>query len=236
MNGSVALQEFAASLEMAKSLMDIERANYSDPPARRQQKQVEGLRGGAIVLMVGSFEQFLRRLMQEHLTLLAKSTSTLSFEALPEKIRMHNTYETLKFATKGKPYTPQKTRKERIPDIVDACRSIISNELIPEVFCDTGSNPKAETVKNMLNNLGIEDPFGNIKDGFESLWKAPVAAIFIRGKLDEIVNRRHIVAHTADALQITRYDLNEAVRFLMVIAEALDNTVASHIQNIIDTL
>lgn len=42
----------------------------------------------------------------------------------------------------------------------------------------------------------------------------PVAHTFVSDKLDEIVRRRRSVAHTASALDVSRADIRESVRFL----------------------
>jgi hypothetical protein len=68
-----------------------------------------------------------------------------------------------------------------------------------------------------------------MKVRFEVKWRKPVAHTFIADKLDEIVNRRHVVAHTAYALAITRGQLKESIRFLKVLAELLDAAIKRQI-------
>ncbi len=58
----------------------------------------------------------------------------------------------------------------------------------------------------------------------------PEAQSFVEDKLQEIVNRRHVVAHTADALKITRGNLKESLRFLEILAEVLDAELDNHIK------
>ena len=55
-----------------------------------------------------------------------------------------------------------------------------------------------------------------------------VAPDFVGDKLDEIVQRRHRVAHRADALAISRHDLKEGGRFLSLLAEVLDIEAGLH--------
>ncbi len=74
----------------------------------------------------------------------------------------------------------------------------------------------------MFSNVGIEKIFEVIKDRFENQWQTQVAHSFIPDKLDEIIRRRNVVAHTADALNITRSDLNESIKFLKTLANLLD--------------
>jgi hypothetical protein len=57
---SVALREYEASLARARHLHRIEVATYRDPPPLVDQVAVEALRGGATVLMVASFERYLK--------------------------------------------------------------------------------------------------------------------------------------------------------------------------------
>ncbi len=57
-----ALDQFKESLQMAEELMKLERQNYKNSPRTVEQNVVEGLRGGAIVLMVAAWESFLKQL------------------------------------------------------------------------------------------------------------------------------------------------------------------------------
>jgi len=105
----------------------------------------------------------------------------------------------------------------------------------PLAFSDTGGNANPHNVKEMFACLGVTDIFGQIKKRFDSCWRKPTAATFIPDKLDEIVNRRHIVAHTADALKITRSDLNESLKFLKILARLLDIELRKHVDGILKT-
>lgn len=226
------LQEFDVSLEMAESLMSIERDTFSNPPRQEHQKSVEGLRGGAAILMVAGFERFLRRLMEYHLAPFARTSPSFDFNKLPEKMIVHSVFTSIEHSLKGKPHNPKKNKIDRIPDIERACRIIISQTLSPEAFSDTGSNPNSKTVKQMFSSIGIQDVFNKIKSNFESKWNQAVASKFIQDKLDEIVNRRHVVAHMADALNISRSELNTSVRFLKILSKLLNNEIEAHMTQI----
>ena len=64
---SQALRDFRASISIAESLMKREQ-RFADPPSPRQFKIVQGLRGGAAVLMVAAFENFLKEVVEEQLS------------------------------------------------------------------------------------------------------------------------------------------------------------------------
>jgi hypothetical protein len=112
---------------------------------------------------------------------------------------------------------------------------LINGQVNPTTFSDTGSNPNGDTVKRKFNEVGINDIFGKIKRAFETKWRKPVAQDFIKGKLDEIVRTRHVVAHTADTLNISRQSQNEALKFLKILAELLEIELTKHIKNIKQT-
>ena len=100
--------------------------------------------------------------------------------------------------------------------------------LDPEAFSATYGNPNGDTVTQLLKRLGIADPLRSIRPIFDRHWKKLECETFLKDKLDEIVNRRHRVAHSADALNIGRRDLRESLRFLRVLGKALDD--ATHRQ------
>lgn len=234
MTESLALIQFRSSLQIAEELMRIERNSYGNPPKLAEQRAVEGLRGGAAVLMVAGFERFLRRSVEEHLATLTTKPFKVPFDELPAKMKVHSVFTTLEHALKGAPYEAPRKKIDRLADIEDACKAVLSGSVNPQAFSSTGGNPSAGTVKEMYSLVGITDVFGKIKPSFEARWKKPEAHTFIMDKLNEIVNRRHVIAHTADALKVGRSDLREATRFLEILAESLDEEIEKYVADLIN--
>ncbi|MDQ2713668.1 MAG: MAE_28990/MAE_18760 family HEPN-like nuclease [Chloroflexota bacterium] len=228
MHSSNALLEFEDSLKMVEELLKIEK-KYDNPPRLKDQKAVQGLRGGAVILMVAAFENFLRRTISEHLRELTVHPK-VSFDKLPPRMKVNCVFLTLDNAMKG---PPSRGKVERLPDIERACQLVLSETINPDFFTDTKSNPNAKNVKSIFLEIGLEDIFDQVKNTFDRIWKKPIHQTFIEDKLDEIINRRHRVAHTADTLQITRSDLNESIKFLKILSSVLDSQLKKHISAIL---
>jgi hypothetical protein len=228
---SRALTGFEASLATAEELIAIEKL-MANPPRKKEQVRASGLRGGAAVLMVASFEAFLKAVVIEHLTELTVHPPPVPFPALPEKMRVNSVYYCLETAMKGIPHQPKKEKIDRLPDIRTACTLVASEKIDPQVLSSTRSNPSAETVKELFGDLGVKDIFGTIYVRFQARWGKPEPVTFIRDKLDEIVLRRHRVAHTGQALDITRQQLNESLKFLRILASLLDRQLRSHVDSL----
>ena len=205
----VALDQFEASLELADSLKNIERDKYTNPPTLAHQPYVRGLRGGAAVLMVAAFEFFLSNLFEENISSLNTVADPIDFNRLPDNLKVKTVFHGLKKALAGPLYREKPPKVERIEDIIKACELLIRKEIDPATFSDTGSNPNGNTVQKKFNEVGITDIFSKIKPSYERILNKPVAQHFIKDKLDEIVNTRHVVAHTADTLNITRRCQND---------------------------
>ena len=91
------------------------------------------------------------------------------------------------------------------------------------MFAVTNANPSSETVKRMLKSLGLADPFAAvIFPAFMRRWRRPEIATFVQDKLDEIVAKRHAVAHGVDVLKVTRSDFKYYFKFVRILAETLD--------------
>jgi hypothetical protein len=230
MSHSKALSEFHKSIAMAEELMKLEK-NYTSPPRKAEQAVVEGLRGGAAVLMVAAFEAYLRTAIIEHLAELTKQPPKVKFESLPDKLRVNSTFYCLEAALKGPRYVDT-NKIDRLPDIKAACAKVAADVLDPEALSSTQGNPDPNTVHKLFSDIGVKDVFGSNHGKFRRKWGKPVAATFVRDKLDEIVQRRHIVAHTGKALDIGRADLNEAIKFLLVLAELLYGVLQKHLADI----
>ena len=119
-----ALDQFRDSLQMAEELMKLERANYRNPPKNEEQNAVEGLRGGAIVLMVAAWENFIKQIIEEELAPFASNPPKIKFGDLPEKMQTHSIFHSLDQALKG-PRFQKNNKIDRIPDIERAAKNII---------------------------------------------------------------------------------------------------------------
>lgn len=227
-----AFEEFRISLELSSSLRKIEREKFSNPK-QKDQHSVMGLRGGAAVLMVASFEFFLRKLFEEQISKLNSVPPFIDIYKLPDKLKVKIIFDSLQNAMNGPKYGPRTDRKDRINDIIAACRLLIGEHVNPSVFSDTNSNPNGDTVKEKFKEVGIQNIFGKIKTSFEYKWGNPVASTFIEDKLNEIVRQRHVVAHTADTLNLSKKSQNEALKFLKIISELFEKELESHIKQLI---
>jgi hypothetical protein len=228
---SLAFVEFKESLSMAEELLNIER-NYNNPPRLSEQKTVRGLRGAVAVLIVASFEQFLKGMIEEQLSKLV-AHPPITIDSIPDEMRVCHVFKTLDLAMKGPPFQDPPPKKDRIPDIRAASTKILSGIINPTAFTATGGNPSSKTIKLMFKELAMSNIFGVIETRFVQKWRKPIAHTFIVDKWDEIVNRRHIVAHTANALNITRNQLRESIRFSKILAELLDRELNGKVEQII---
>jgi hypothetical protein len=230
---SRAYLDFEDSLRLAESLIKIEK-RYDDPPTTKDQHIVKGLRGGSIVLMVAAFENFLKSTVEEHLSQLMVPVK-VPYRKLPPKLRMNTVFFTLEDAMKG---PPSRERVLRVADVESACQKVVSETIVPKLLTDTKSNPNAKIVALMFSDIGKDDIFRQIKGEFDRKWTAssPVSfstpAGFIEDKLNEIINRRHQVAHTATVLNVSRLDIVESISFLKLLARLLDLELNKHIRDI----
>ncbi len=229
-----ALDKFKESLELASSLKKIEREKYTNS-THNTQPFIMGLRGGSAVLMVAAFEFFLRRLFEDNISRLNTSPPSIDLDKLPNKFKVKVVFDSLQNAMNGPKYGAKPDKVDRIDDVLASCRHLIGEHINPATFSDTNSNPNSSTVKEKFKEIGISNIFDTIKSDFETKWGTVVAGTFIEGKLDEIVNVRHVVAHTADTLNITKKSQNEALKFLKILAELLEKEMDKHIKSLLTT-
>ena len=112
------------------------------------------------------------------------------------------------------------------------CKLIASGKVVSKGFSNTKNNPNSELVKEMFNNIGIKKIFNHIEKDFMVQLGLPTSSSLISGKLDEIVGRRHKIAH-GQALDIARKDLWDSIKFLRALSLVLDNQIGIHITDII---
>ena len=226
MSSSQAYTDFLASLELAEALLTIE-SGFADPAPDAQRKAAEGLRGGASVLMVAAFENYLKELVEEHLDELTHVPVKFRIEDVPKDMLFSN----LEYLVKA---NIKKRAPTKVQAYSDMAKIIVAGVMYPDSFTEAvRSNPNSEKLKELFKRLGIREFFKTIKSDFDTLWGSPTADTFIGNYLDGILQRRHTVAHTAKALNISRVDLQESLRFLKHLGTVCDTYLAQHINKIL---
>lgn len=218
--------DFLNSLMLAIDLIRLD--NESLLPKDRN--LVLGLRGGAAILMVASFESFVNRLPEIHMNTLIINYSTIDFSKLPKIMQVTNVFKSLDGAMKIK-FRPATKKIDRIIDIKSACRIILSDQINSDAFF-LGKNPRAYVISNCFKKIGKRRIFKKITIEFQKKWGIEVPTQFIKDKLDEIVDRRNLVAHKSIASRITKKDLIESIKFLMIIAKLFDKIYKKQIYKI----
>jgi hypothetical protein len=226
MSSSQAYKDFLASLELAESLLTIE-SGFPDPAPDPQRKAAEGLRGGASVLMVAAFENYLKELVEEYLDDLTHVPVKFKVDDVPKEMLFSNLDYLVKVNAKKKSAV-------KVQAYNDMAKIIVAGVMYPASFTDAvRSNPNSEKLQELFKRLGVKKFFETIKANFDTLWGAPTANTFISDYLDGILQRRHTVAHTANALNISRIDLQDSLRFLKILGAVCDTYIAQHIHNIL---
>jgi len=186
--------------------------------------------------MVATFEDFARRSVEEFINELSKNFNTdpsCDFNKLPEKIILHHYFSTLELATKG-PRFELTEKKDRLADIMQACKNIINNNLNPQAFTNTYGNPNSQTLRSVYGGLNILNIFNAIKEEFFIVWQKSEIESFIADKLDEIVVLRHSIAHTTSFSNKSRQDVLIYNRFIRVLVNSITIFLNSHVETVMN--
>jgi hypothetical protein len=228
MPDSDAIVNFRESLGMARELLVLE-ARFNDPPGVVEALTVSGLRGGAAVIMVAAFENFLREVILERLSAIGGTPPSKSLSALPVQVQVGSIFSSLEHAMYGPRYGATGGRIARLVDIRRSAKLIENDTADIIALSDPKGNPGPDALASLLKNLGIEDPFNALRPEFDRRWRKPEMHTYLRDKLDEVVVRRHRVAHAADVLSVSRADLQHGLEFLHTLSETIDAFLEQHI-------
>lgn len=226
MTHSTAYFDFLNSLMLAIDLIRID--NESLLPKDRN--LVLGLRGGAAVLMVSSFESFLNNLPETHMESLIVNYLTIDLSKLPQKMQTANVFNALNYAMKYK-FGNIPKKNDRIIDIRNACRIILNDQINSNAFI-LGKNPRPKVISGYFKIIGKKKVFEECTVEFQKKWGTKVPTQIIKDKLNEIVDRRNGVAHKSTASRITKKDLIESIKFLMIMAKLFDKIYKKQIHKI----
>jgi hypothetical protein len=181
--------------------------------------------------MVGGFEQFLVDVFQEHLEDLEGEPPPVTFSELPKELRINTVFASLTRALKG-PRFQRTTRAERLGGVIQAAERVVAENVDPAALAQTWGSPNSQRVEAMFKTIGLRKVFKGTRPAFDALWPKPESSTFVEDKLDEIVRARHVVAHTAEVLQIGRSDLQAWPSFLEVLATVLDARLDLYVSNV----
>jgi hypothetical protein len=229
---TLAKDDFDTTMQSVRALNNLDAA-HRDPPAPGEIPTAEGLRAGAIVLMVGGFERYLKAVVEELLNSISHAEPPCRIEKLPSLLRAEATYRSLEIAMKGLPWESTRTREQRLPDVLAAAERIANKEISGHEVAQTAGNPKSDQVKSICKVLDYAAVFSNIEASFTRRWGSPVAKTFVRDQLDIIVERRHSVAHTASILTTSRGDIVTWTRFMQSLVDTFDDALKRHVGRII---
>ena len=146
-------------------------------------------------------------------------------------MQITNVFKTLDRAMKIK-FGPATKKIDRIIDIKSDCRIILKDQINSNAFILGGKNPKPDVISKCFKIIGKRKIFEKITIEFQKKWGIKVPTQFIKDKLNEIVDRRNVVAHKSIASRITKKDLIESIKFLKIMAKLLDNIYKNHISKI----
>jgi hypothetical protein len=226
---SASLREFVRSLGNVSALIREER-RLPDPPPLEDQHLAAALRGAATMFMVATFEVYLVSAFTERverLNELCAESSTWTYGDLPEKVRQHNTMQSLNLALRGPRYllgaSEPNDRAARFGEVERVISALAAKQLVITAFNQTESNPGPKTVRELFRPFAPgDDLFVAVKPEFEKRWKKPEAGEFISDTLENILTQRHRVVHRGIGLDIARSDLRKWAKFLNVLARSLD--------------
>jgi hypothetical protein len=180
--------------------------------------------------MVGAFEKFAREAIAEHIEPFARIPPLKTLSSLPIEMQVAVIFASLERAMKG-PRWGQKGggRATRIPSVIKAAELVAAGRVDSEAISSVDGNVDADGLGALLKGIGIADPFAKMRPYFDTVWKKAEAQQFVQDKLTSIVLSRHRAAHSASVLGVSRLDVSEGLRFLEVLAIAVDSCLAAHV-------
>ncbi|MDT6986628.1 HEPN domain-containing protein [Streptomyces lusitanus] len=225
-----ALATFHAGAQAVQALISLESV-YPDPPDSIEMPKVSALRGACTVLTVASFEKFLRDLFEEELDRIRAAKIPMGL--LPKKLQVEASFASLELAIKGDFSTRGLDRELRLANVLTAAKLLAKDSFEPKALAATNSNPDSACVKRMFKAVGMSDIFRACSDDFTKHWGRQEVSGFASQKLDSILDSRHQVAHTAQAMHISRPELSYNLRFIEVLTRVLHMRLSQYVDEII---
>lgn len=227
-----ALREFENGVLRARRLRSFDVRLHKDPPLPDQQIAADALRGGAVVLMVASLEQYLKAALFECVEMIANQAGVTTHVKLEARFVEYNDLNFINWIIRESRFE----RGRKVAELKRVAKEIANDRFLAESFNRTRSNPGPDTVAELLKEFGIRDPFTVIEGHLPRHYKKPFIKDFAKLTLEAIVTRRNEIAHGASALNTSRVDLQNWIEFLMAFAKSADNTLRDHTRSVLAAL
>ncbi len=208
-----------------KSISETEAVRSKGPSEREHNEVARMLRNGLAVVGFASLEDFIKARSSEVLDSIGPIG--ISFDKLPEKVQIATTSG----AVSALMYQlGLRDKQDKIAFVQEQAQKISSTtnsgyELTSLAFGFGQSNLNAETVKSILSNFNIEDPWAQITNIASSLG---LAALPLQVSFINATSRRHRAAQVAgadtpqgDILQFVNEAIAIAVGFDFLLSKAL---------------
>ncbi|WP_437782366.1 HEPN domain-containing protein [Sorangium sp. So ce1097] len=222
-----ALADFGTSLNRIRALANGIVAATGAALANTATRELhETQQCGAVVLMTGYFEAFLKDLVRRFIEDL--SLSGLAFSGLPEAIRNRHfegggkvLTKASEFARKGKP-TPfgNATREDIVARLHSASNAGAPYQIVWEAFADTHANPGPDVVQEIAQWLGLKKVWPTIstRSGDPARWSDGA----LTAKLADLIAKRNACAHTGTVSPIpTASDILDFADMLQALGTGL---------------
>lgn len=223
-----ALKTLSVDLKRPSRLLAMERSHFVDPPkTTRQRIGIEGLRSGAIVLMTATLEAYLKDVFVEVVEALEAQRVKKKVVALTVNFLQANDFDGLEAILRDK----GGDKASRHGDLRRVARAVAQGELVGDGFARTEANPRPDVVAKMLKRFGVSEPFKTLAAEAQ-VRGLPYGEVYLRTKLEEILDRRNEVAHQGVSLNVTRLQLQEYVAFIQDLSALIDAVVIAHFKTL----
>jgi RiboL-PSP-HEPN len=230
------LADFESSLKRIRSLSDriIQETGAAltnpDVLALHETQQC-----GAVVLLTGYLEGFLKGLVKEFIGSLSQSGT--AFTALPpdvQRLHFEGGGKFLREASiagrEGRPTHFGTVTREDVAMRIHSATTGSSFDLVWEAFADTEANPGPKVVKRIGGSLGLQ-PATFWRDVSSACGDAAWSATAIEASLKTLVDKRNACAHTGRVTPVpTAAEILKYVEMLGALATGMVVTLEGHLR------
>ncbi len=237
-----AFADFGTSLNRIRALANNINANTGPALANPLVRELhETQQCGAIVLLTGYFEAFLKDLVRQFIDDLSRTG--LEFSRLPTAIQNRHfegggrVLTRASEAARNRQVTPfgNATREDIVARLHSTSAAAGSYQIVWEAFADTKANPNPNVVSEIAKNLGMNDFWGTAT--FRSGNSGPWSNTALKSKLNDLITMRNECAHTGQVSPIpTAADVLDFADMLEALGEsfvsALESQISVHSSNV----
>jgi hypothetical protein len=195
---------------------------------------MEGLKGGAIIYIVGGLDKFVKDAISENINFyITSKKKKLDYSKFSTSFTKNIVNETFRIGHNIKPYYLEEIGMTKSEFLIYLANNLTNKFINFESIVLHGQLPSSDYIKEVGDRLLINNLYPRLRVKMERRMGIPLVPTYIQDKLVEILRIRNRVAHGSSLGSVSTRDVMSYIAFCNQLSKLLDIEFRTAIRSIV---